>query len=156
MIWVVFGLNMPGTIYTRRVRHMYVAIWFYLATFITVAVLHIVNSFALPVSLFKSYLLYAGVQDALVQWWYGHNAVAFFLTTPFLGIMYYFIPKVANRPVFYYRLSIIHFWALVFLYIWAGPHHLLYTALPDWLSHWAWSFRSCSLLLPGAARSTVC
>jgi cytochrome c oxidase cbb3-type subunit I/II len=132
LIWVVFGVNMLGTIYTRRVRHMYVAIWFYLATFLTVAVLHIVNSFELPVSLFKSYSLYAGVQDALVQWWYGHNAVAFFLTTPFLGIMYYFIPKVANRPVFSYRLSIIHFWALVFLYIWAGPHHLLYTALPDW------------------------
>ncbi len=132
LVWVVFGVNMLGTIYTRRVRHMYVAIWFYLATFITVAVLHIVNSFELPVSLFKSYSLYAGVQDALVQWWYGHNAVAFFLTTPFLGIMYYFIPKVANRPVFSYRLSIIHFWALVFLYIWAGPHHLLYTALPDW------------------------
>ena len=132
LVWVLFGANMLGTIYTRRVRHMYVAIWFYLATFITVAVLHIVNSFELPVSLFKSYSLYAGVQDALVQWWYGHNAVAFFLTTPFLGIMYYFIPKVANRPVFSYRLSIIHFWALVFLYIWAGPHHLLYTALPDW------------------------
>ncbi|MBT6147502.1 MAG: cytochrome C oxidase Cbb3, partial [Gemmatimonadetes bacterium] len=132
LIWVVFGANMMGTIYKRRVRHMYVAIWFYLATFITVAVLHIVNSLELPVSLFKSYSIYAGVQDALVQWWYGHNAVAFFLTTPFLGIMYYFIPKVANRPVFSYRLSIIHFWALVFLYIWAGPHHLLYTALPEW------------------------
>jgi cytochrome c oxidase cbb3-type subunit I/II len=132
LIWVVFGVNMMGTIFTRRVRHMYVAIWFYLATFLTVAVLHIVNSFELPVSLFKSYSLYAGVQDALVQWWYGHNAVAFFLTTPFLGIMYYFIPKVANRPVFSYKLSIVHFWALVFIYIWAGPHHLLYTALPDW------------------------
>jgi cytochrome c oxidase cbb3-type subunit I/II len=132
LIWVVFGANMMATIYTRRVRHMYVAIWFYLATFLTVALLHIVNSLALPVSLFKSYSVYAGVQDALVQWWYGHNAVAFFLTTPFLGIMYYFIPKVANRPVFSYRLSIIHFWALVFIYIWAGPHHLLYTALPEW------------------------
>ncbi|HET6225565.1 MAG TPA: cytochrome-c oxidase, cbb3-type subunit II, partial [Bacteroidia bacterium] len=113
-------------------RHLYVAIWFYIATFVTVAVLHIVNSFELPVSFFKSYSWYAGVQDALVQWWYGHNAVAFFLTTPYLGLMYYFIPKAANRPVYSYRLSIIHFWALIFLYIWAGPHHLLYTALPDW------------------------
>ena len=132
LIWVVFGANMLGTLYKRRVQHMYVAIWFYLATFITVAVLHVVNSFELPVSLMKSYSFYAGVQDALVQWWYGHNAVAFFLTTPFLGIMYYFIPKAANRPVFSYRLSIVHFWSLVFIYIWAGPHHLLYTALPDW------------------------
>ena len=116
----------------RRERHMYVSIWFYLATFITVALLHVVNSLELPVSLLKSYSMYAGVQDALVQWWYGHNAVAFFLTTPFLGMMYYFIPKAANRPVFWYRLSIVHFWSLIFLYIWAGPHHLLYTALPDW------------------------
>ena len=116
----------------RRERHMYVSIWFYLATFITVALLHVVNSLELPVSLLKSYSMYAGVQDALVQWWYGHNAVAFFLTTPFLGVMYYFIPKAANRPVFSYRLSIVHFWSLIFLYIWAGPHHLLYTALPDW------------------------
>jgi cytochrome c oxidase cbb3-type subunit I/II len=131
-VWVAFGVNMIGTIVRRRERHMYVAIWFYLATFITVALLHVVNSLELPVSLLKSYSMYAGVQDALVQWWYGHNAVAFFLTTPFLGVMYYFIPKAANRPVFSYRLSIIHFWALVFLYIWAGPHHLLYTALPDW------------------------
>jgi cytochrome c oxidase cbb3-type subunit I/II len=132
LVWVVFGWNMIGTILRRRERHMYVAIWFYLATFITVALLHVVNSLALPVSLLKSYSMYAGVQDALVQWWYGHNAVAFFLTTPFLGIMYYFIPKASGRPVFSYRLSIIHFWALIFLYIWAGPHHLLYTALPDW------------------------
>ena len=131
-VWIVFGINMLGTIARRRERHMYVAIWFYLATFITVALLHVVNSFELPVSLLKSYSMYAGVQDALVQWWYGHNAVAFFLTTPFLGIMYYFIPKAANRPVFSYRLSIVHFWSLIFLYIWAGPHHLLYTALPDW------------------------
>ena len=123
---------MIGTILKRRERHMYVAIWFYLATFITVALLHVVNSLELPVSLLKSYSMYAGVQDALVQWWYGHNAVAFFLTTPFLGVMYYFIPKAANRPVFSYRLSIVHFWSLIFLYIWAGPHHLLYTALPDW------------------------
>jgi cytochrome c oxidase cbb3-type subunit I/II len=132
LIWVVFGWNMFGTIIKRRERHLYVAIWFYIATFVTVAVLHIVNSFELPVSFLKSYSWYAGVQDALVQWWYGHNAVAFFLTTPYLGLMYYFIPKAANRPVYSYRLSIIHFWALIFLYIWAGPHHLLYTALPDW------------------------
>lgn len=132
LIWVVFGINMFGTIIKRRERHLYVAIWFYIATWVTVAMLHIVNSFELPVTLFKSYSWYAGVQDALVQWWYGHNAVAFFLTTPYLGIMYYFIPKAANRPVYSYRLSIIHFWALIFLYIWAGPHHLLYTSLPDW------------------------
>ncbi|TXI68024.1 MAG: cytochrome-c oxidase, cbb3-type subunit I [Cyclobacteriaceae bacterium] len=132
LIWVVFGINMIGTIIKRREQHMYVAIWFYIATFVTVAVLHIVNSFEMPVTLFKSYSWYAGVQDALVQWWYGHNAVAFFLTTPFLGIMYYFLPKAANRPVYSYRLSIIHFWSLIFIYIWAGPHHLLYTALPDW------------------------
>ena len=132
LIWVVFGWNMFGTILKRRERHLYVAIWFYIATFVTVAVLHIVNSFEIPVTLFKSYSWYAGVQDALVQWWYGHNAVAFFLTTPYLGLMYYFIPKAANRPVYSYRLSIIHFWALIFLYIWAGPHHLLYTSLPDW------------------------
>ncbi len=132
LIWVVFGINMIGTIIKRREQHMYVAIWFYIATFVTVAVLHIVNSFEMPVTLFKSYSAYAGVQDALVQWWYGHNAVAFFLTTPFLGIMYYFLPKAANRPVYSYRLSIIHFWSLIFIYIWAGPHHLLYTALPDW------------------------
>jgi cytochrome c oxidase cbb3-type subunit I/II len=132
LIWVVFGINMIGTIIKRREKHMYVAIWFYIATWVTVAVLHIVNSFELPVSLFKSYSLYAGVQDALVQWWYGHNAVAFFLTTPYLGLMYYFLPKAANRPVYSYKLSIIHFWSLIFLYIWAGPHHLLYSALPDW------------------------
>lgn len=132
LIWVVFGINMIGSIIKRREKHMYVAIWFYIATFVTVAVLHIVNSFEIPVTLFKSYSGYAGVQDALVQWWYGHNAVAFFLTTPYLGMMYYFLPKAANRPVYSYRLSIIHFWSLIFLYIWAGPHHLLYTALPDW------------------------
>jgi cytochrome c oxidase cbb3-type subunit I/II len=132
LVWVVFGINMIGTILRRRERHLYVAIWFYLATFITVAVLHIFNSLALPVSAMKSYSVYAGVQDALVQWWYGHNAVAFFLTTPFLGLMYYFVPKAANRPVYSYRLSIIHFWSLIFIYIWAGPHHLLYSALPDW------------------------
>jgi len=132
LIWVAFGINMIGTIIKRRERHIYVAIWFYIATFVAVALLHIVNSIAIPVSLTKSYSVYAGVQDALVQWWYGHNAVAFFLTTPFLGLMYYFLPKAANRPVYSYRLSIIHFWSLIFLYIWAGPHHLLYSTLPDW------------------------
>jgi len=132
VIWVVFGWNMFATIIKRRERHMYVAIWFYIATFVTVAVLHIVNSLEIPVGLLKSYPMFAGVQDALVQWWYGHNAVAFFLTTPYLGMMYYFLPKAANRPIFSYRLSIVHFWSLIFIYIWAGPHHLLYTALPDW------------------------
>ncbi|MFM1913251.1 MAG: hypothetical protein RIR51_1089, partial [Bacteroidota bacterium] len=132
LIWVVFGINMFGTIIKRRERHIYVAIWFYIATFVTVAVLHIVNSLALPVSFMKSYSAFAGVQDALVQWWYGHNAVAFFLTTPFLGLMYYFLPKMANRPIYSYRLSILHFWTLIFIYIWAGPHHLLYSTLPDW------------------------
>ena len=132
LIWVVFGINMFGTIMKRRERHIYVAIWFYIATFLTVAMLHIVNSIALPVNFLKSYPVYAGVQDALVQWWYGHNAVAFFLTTPYLGLMYYFLPKAANRPVYSYQLSIVHFWALIFLYIWAGPHHLIYTSLPDW------------------------
>lgn len=132
IIWVVFGINMFGTIIKRRERHMYVAIWFYIATFVTVAVLHVVNSFQLPISAFKSYYLYAGVQDALVQWWYGHNAVAFFLTTPYLGMMYYFLPKMAQRPVYSYKLSILHFWSLIFIYIWAGPHHLLYSSLPGW------------------------
>ena len=132
LVWVLFGINMFGTIIKRRESHIYVAIWFYIATWVTVAMLHIVNSMELPISFLKSYSLYAGVQDALVQWWYGHNAVAFFLTTPYLGLMYYFLPKAANRPVYSYRLSIIHFWALIFIYIWAGPHHLLYTALPDW------------------------
>jgi cytochrome c oxidase cbb3-type subunit I/II len=132
LVWVIFGVNMFGTLIKRRERHLYVAIWFFIGTWVTVAMLHIVNSIELPVSFTKSYSWYAGVQDALVQWWYGHNAVAFFLTTPYLGLMYYFIPKAANRPVYSYRLSIIHFWALIFIYIWAGPHHLLYTSLPDW------------------------
>lgn len=132
LIWVVFAMNVFGTIIKRREKHLYVAIWFYLATLVTVAMLHIVNSLEVPVSMLKSYSMYAGVQDALVQWWYGHNAVAFFLTTPYLGLMYYFLPKAANRPVYSYRLSIVHFWSLIFIYIWAGPHHLLYTALPDW------------------------
>lgn len=147
VIWVVFGWNLIGTILKRRQRHMYVAIWFYLATFVTVAVLHIFNSLALPVSAFKSYSVYAGVQDALVQWWYGHNAVAFFLTTPFLGLMYYFIPKAANRPVYSYRLSIVHFWSLIFIYIWAGPHHLLYSSLPDWAQNLGVAF-SVMLIAP--------
>lgn len=132
LVWVVFAINMFGTIIKRREKHMYVSIWFYIATVVTVAVLHIVNSIEIPITFFKSYSVYAGVQDALVQWWYGHNAVAFFLTTPFLGLMYYFLPKAAERPIYSYRLSIVHFWSLIFLYIWAGPHHLLYTALPDW------------------------
>ncbi len=132
VVWVIFGINMLMTLVKRRTSHIYVAIWFYIATWVTVAVLHVVNNLELPVSFLKSYPIYAGVQDALVQWWYGHNAVAFFLTTPYLGIMYYYLPKAANRPVYSYRLSIIHFWALIFIYIWAGPHHLLYTALPDW------------------------
>jgi cytochrome c oxidase cbb3-type subunit I/II len=133
VIWVVFAVNFFGTLYKRREKHMYVAIWFYIATIVTVAVLHIVNSIAIPFSFMKSYTIWAGMQDALIQWWYGHNAVAFFLTTPFLGLMYYYVPKVVNAPIFSYRLSIIHFWALVFIYIWAGPHHLLYTSLPEWL-----------------------
>ena len=134
VVWIAFAVNFFGTIARRRERHIYVAIWFYMATIITVAILHIVNNLALPVSATKSYSLYAGVQDAFIQWWYGHNAVAFFLTTPFLGLMYYFLPKAANRPVYSYRLSILHFWSLVFIYIWAGPHHLHYTALPEWAS----------------------
>ena len=147
IIWVAFGANLIGTILKRRQRHLYVAIWFYLGTFVTVAVLHIVNSMELPVGALKSYSMYAGVQDALVQWWYGHNAVAFFLTTPFLGLMYYFVPKAANRPVYSYRLSIVHFWSLIFIYIWAGPHHLLYSALPDWAQNLGVAF-SIMLLAP--------
>ncbi|MEH6656797.1 cytochrome-c oxidase, cbb3-type subunit I [Leeuwenhoekiella marinoflava] len=147
LVWVAFGANLIGTILKRRQRHLYVAIWFYLGTFVTVAVLHIVNSIELPVSALKSYSFYAGVQDALVQWWYGHNAVAFFLTTPFLGLMYYFVPKAANRPVYSYRLSIVHFWSLIFIYIWAGPHHLLYSALPDWAQNLGVAF-SIMLLAP--------
>lgn len=133
IVWIVFGINMFGTILKRRENHMYVAIWFYIATWVTVTVLHVGNSLELPYGMMKSYPVFAGVQAALVQWWYGHNAVAFFLTTPYLGLMYYFLPKAANRPVFSYRLSIIHFWALIFIYIWAGPHHLLYSTLPDWV-----------------------
>ncbi|MFD2541848.1 cytochrome-c oxidase, cbb3-type subunit I [Lacinutrix gracilariae] len=147
VIWVAFGINLIGTMLKRRQRHLYVAIWFYIATFVTVAVLHIFNNLELPISAMKSYSVYAGVQDALVQWWYGHNAVAFFLTTPFLGLMYYFVPKAANRPVYSYRLSIVHFWSLIFIYIWAGPHHLLYTALPEWAQSLGTAF-SIMLLMP--------
>ncbi len=147
LIWVVFGWNMLATVAIRRVRHIYVAIWFYISTFITIAVLWIVNNLALPTSFMESYSIYAGIQDALVQWWYGHNAVAFFLTTPMLGLMYYFLPKAANRPVYSYKLSIIHFWALIFLYIWAGPHHLLYQALPGWAQSMGVVF-SIMLLMP--------
>jgi cytochrome c oxidase cbb3-type subunit I/II len=132
VVWVVFAVNFFKTILQRRERHIYVAIWFYIATVVTIALLHVINTINIPVTLWKSYPIYAGAQDALVQWWYGHNAVAFFLTTPFLGLMYYYLPKAAERPVYSYRLSIIHFWSLVFIYIWAGPHHLLYTALPEW------------------------
>ncbi|MEQ6123353.1 cytochrome-c oxidase, cbb3-type subunit I [Pseudotenacibaculum sp. MALMAid0570] len=147
LVWVAFGANMIWTILKRRQRHLYVAVWFYLGTFVTVAVLHIFNSLELPVSFLKSYSVYAGVQDALVQWWYGHNAVAFFLTTPFLGLMYYFVPKAANRPVYSYRLSIVHFWSLIFIYIWAGPHHLLYSSLPDWAQNLGVAF-SVMLIAP--------
>ncbi len=132
LVWVVFAINFFWTLARRAEKHLYVAIWFYIATIVTVAILHIVNSFDIPVFAFKSYSIYGGAKDALVQWWYGHNAVAFFLTTPVLGIMYYFLPKAAGRPVYSYRLSIIHFWALIFVYIWAGPHHLLNSALPEW------------------------
>ena len=132
LIWVVFAINFFWTLAIRNEKNLYVALWFYIATIAAIAILYIVNNLSLPVSGTKSYSIFAGAQDGLVQWWYGHNAVAFFLTTPILGIMYYFLPKAAQRPVYSYRLSIVHFWALVFIYIWAGPHHLLYTALPDW------------------------
>ncbi|MCK9640080.1 MAG: cytochrome-c oxidase, cbb3-type subunit I [Prolixibacteraceae bacterium] len=131
--WLCFGANMIGTVVKRREKHIYTAVWWYLATFIGVTILHVVNSIELPVSFLKSYPIYAGAQDAVVQWWYGHNAVAFFLTTPFLGLMYYYLPKASGRPIYSYQLSIIHFWSLIFLYMWAGPHHLLYQSLPDWV-----------------------
>ncbi|UXZ98315.1 cytochrome-c oxidase, cbb3-type subunit I [Pseudomonas phytophila] len=132
IVWVVHGAVFFGTIVKRKTRHIYVANWFYGAFIVVTAMLHIVNHISLPVSLFKSYSAYAGATDAMIQWWYGHNAVGFFLTTGFLGMMYYFVPKQAERPIYSYRLSIVHFWALITLYIWAGPHHLHYTALPDW------------------------
>jgi cytochrome c oxidase cbb3-type subunit I/II len=149
VIWVIFGINMFGTILTRRVRHLYVAIWFYLGTWVAIAMLHIFNNLEVPLSFtgWKSYSAYAGVKDALVQWWYGHNAVAFVLTTPVLGLMYYFLPKAADRPVFSYKLSIIHFWSLIFVYIWAGPHHLQYTAVPGWTQALATGF-SIMLIAP--------
>ena len=140
LIWVVFAINFFGTLLKRNEKHLYVAIWFYIATIVTVALLYIVNAISIPVGMFKSYTVFSGIQDALIQWWYGHNAVAFFLTTPFLGLMYYYLPKAANRPIYSYRLSVIHFWSLVFMYIWAGPHHLLNTALPEWLQILAIAF----------------
>lgn len=133
VVWVAYAVVFFGTIAKRKTKHIYVANWFYGAFIITIAMLHIFNNLAIPVSLTKSYSMYAGVQDAMVQWWYGHNAVGFFLTAGFLGMMYYYVPKQAGRPVYSYRLSIVHFWALIFTYIWAGPHHLHYTALPDWV-----------------------
>ena len=132
LVWVAYAVVFFGTIFKRKVRHIYVANWFFGGFILTVALLHIVNSIAVPAGLFKSYSVYAGAQDAMVQWWYGHNAVGFFLTAGFLGMMYYFVPKAAGRPVYSYRLSVVHFWALIFTYMWAGPHHLHYTALPDW------------------------
>ena len=147
VVWVIFAINFFGTLAIRKVRHLYVAIWFYMSFVITIAVLHIVNNLAVPATLTRSYPVFAGMTDALVQWWYGHNAVGFFLTTPFLGLMYYFLPRAAERPVYSYRLSIVHFWALVFLYIWAGPHHLLYSALPDWAQTLGMAF-SIMLLAP--------
>ncbi len=147
VVWVIFAINFFWTLARRNEKNLYVAIWFYISTVVTVAVLHLMNSLALPLSATKSYSVYSGVQDALVQWWYGHNAVAFFLTTPILGIMYYFLPKAADRPVYSYRLSIVHFWALVFMYIWAGPHHLLGTALPEWAQSLGMVF-SLMLLAP--------
>jgi len=147
VVWVVFAVNFFGTIATRKVKHLYVAIWFYMSFVLTIPVLHIFNNLAIPATLTRSYPIYTGMTDALVQWWYGHNAVGFFLTTPFLGLMYYYLPRAANRPVYSYRLSIIHFWALVFLYIWAGPHHLLYSGLPDWVQTTGMVF-SLMLLAP--------
>ena len=149
VVWIIFGINMFGTIAKRRVRHLYVAIWFYIATWVGITMLHVFNNLEVPLSFtgWKSYSAYAGVKDALVQWWYGHNAVAFFLTTPILGLMYYYLPKAADRPVFSYKLSIIHFWSLIFVYIWAGPHHLLYTALPAWAQALGTTF-SIALIAP--------
>jgi cytochrome c oxidase cbb3-type subunit 1 len=147
VVWVAYALVYFGTIVKRRTPHIYVANWFFGAMILAIALLHIVNSLAMPVTLFKSYSAYAGVQDAMVQWWYGHNAVGFFLTAGFLGMMYYFVPKQAGRPIYSYRLSIVHFWSLIFLYMWAGPHHLLYTALPDWAQTLGMLF-SVILLVP--------
>jgi len=147
LVWVAYAVVFFGTIVKRRVRHIYVANWFFGSYILTIAILHIFNNIEMPVSLWKSYSAYAGVQDAMVQWWYGHNAVGFFLTTSFLGMMYYFVPKQAGRPIYSYRLSIVHFWALAFTYMWAGPHHLLYTSLPDWTQSLGMAF-SLILLAP--------
>jgi cytochrome c oxidase cbb3-type subunit 1 len=150
LVWVSYAIVFFGTIGKRKVKHIYVANWFFGAFILAVALLHIVNSAEMPVGWMKSYSAYAGVQDAMVQWWYGHNAVGFFLTAGFLGMMYYFIPKQAERPVYSYRLSIVHFWALIFTYMWAGPHHLHYTALPDWTQSVGMVF-SLILLAPAGA-----
>lgn len=146
-VWVALAINYFGTIWRRREKHIYVANWFFMAMIIAIAVLHIFNSLEVPVSMTKSYSAYAGVQDAMVQWWYGHNAVGFFLTAGFLGIMYYFLPKQAKLPIYSYRLSVLHFWTLIFIYVWAGPHHLLYTALPDWTQTLGMTF-SVMLIAP--------
>jgi cytochrome c oxidase cbb3-type subunit 1 len=147
VVWVVYAVNFFGTLIVRRERSMYAAIWFWLATVLTIAMLHIFNSLALPVSIWKSYSIYAGIHDANIQWWYGHNAVGFLLTTPILGLMYYFLPKAAGRPIFSHRLSILHFWSLIFIYIWAGPHHLIYSPLPDWAQTFGVAF-SIMLIFP--------
>ncbi len=147
VVWVVYAVNFFGTIARRREKGMYVAIWFWIATVLTIAMLHIFNSFALPVSWLKSYSAYAGVHDANIQWWYGHNAVGFLLTTPILGLMYYFLPKQIDQPIFSHRLSIVHFWSLIFIYMWAGPHHLIYSPLPDWAQTFGTAF-SVMLILP--------
>lgn len=147
VVWVAFGINFFGTLWRRQEKHIYVANWFFMALIIAVAILHIFNGLSYPVMLWKSYSVYSGLQDAMVQWWYGHNAVGFFLTAGFLGVMYYFMPKQAQRPVFSYRLSIVHFWGLIFVYVWAGPHHLLYTALPEWTQTLGMTF-SLILLAP--------
>ncbi len=147
VVWIAYAVVFFGTLAIRRVKHIYVANWFYAAYILTVALLHIVNSLAIPVSIDKSYSLFAGTVDAMVQWWYGHNAVGFFLTAGFLGIMYYFVPKQANRPIYSYRLSVVHFWALISIYMWAGPHHLHYTTLPDWAQSLGMVF-SLMLLAP--------
>jgi cytochrome c oxidase cbb3-type subunit 1 len=147
VVWVLLGVNFFCTLWKRKEKHIYVANWFFMAMIIVVAVLHIFNSMEYPISFTKSYSMYAGVQDAMIQWWYGHNAVGFFLTAGFLGIMYYYLPKQAKLPIYSYRLSILHFWTLIFLYIWAGPHHLLYTALPDWTQTLGMTF-SIVLLVP--------
>ncbi|HEX5064577.1 MAG TPA: cytochrome-c oxidase, cbb3-type subunit I [Myxococcota bacterium] len=147
VVWIVYGINFFATIARRRERQLYAAVWFWIATILTIGMLHVVNSLELPVSWMKSYSLYAGVNDANIQWWYGHNAVGFLLTTPILGLMYYFLPKAAGRPIYSHRLSILHFWSLIFIYIWAGPHHLIYSPLPDWAQTFGAAF-SIMLILP--------